>query len=139
MHTYEGAGEYAEITVPSLTPSSLPANTKESTAAITAMDTSKQILVVPKFVFHVRTIARTKDSPGSMTTSAKTSIYTPTPRIRHPMRRYTIFMMSKYDGYRNLKDVLQFKVLSQDDQLQYDQKDTEKDGKVSKCKWKIKT
>ena len=93
MHTYEGAGEYAEITVPSLTPSSLPANTKESTAAITAMDTSKQILVVPKFVFHVRTIARTKDSPGSMTTSAKTSIYTPTPRIRHPMRRYTIFMM----------------------------------------------
>ena len=57
------------------------------------MDTSKQILVIPKFVFHVRTIARTKDSPGSMTTSAKTSIYTPTPRIRHPMRRYTIFMM----------------------------------------------
>ena len=50
MHTYEGAGEYAEITVPSLTPSSLPANTKESTAAITAMDTSKQILVVPKNV-----------------------------------------------------------------------------------------
>ena len=49
MHTYEGAGEYAEITVPSLTPSSLLANTKESTAAITAMDTSKQILVVPKF------------------------------------------------------------------------------------------
>ena len=54
MHTYEDAGEYAEITVPSLTPSSLPANTKESTAAITAMDTSKQILVVPKFVFYVR-------------------------------------------------------------------------------------
>ena len=54
MHTYEGAGEYAEITVPSLTPSSLPANTKESTAAITAMDTSKQILVVPKFVFYVQ-------------------------------------------------------------------------------------
>ena len=54
MHTYEGAGEYAEITVPSLTPSSLLANTKESTAAITAMDTSKQILVVPKFVFYVR-------------------------------------------------------------------------------------
>ena len=26
------------------------------------MDTSKQILVVPKFVFHVRTMARTKDS-----------------------------------------------------------------------------
>ena len=47
--------------------------------------------------------------------------------------------ISKYDGYRNLKDVLQFKVLSQDDQLKYDQKDTEKDGKVSKCKWKIKT
>ena len=54
VHTYEDAGEYAEITVPSLTPSSLPANTKESTAAITAMDTSKQILVVPKFVFYVR-------------------------------------------------------------------------------------
>ena len=82
----------AAITVPSLTPSSLPANTKESTAAITAMDTSKQILVVPKFVFHVRTMARTKDSPGSITTSARTSIYTPTPRIRHPMSRYTIFM-----------------------------------------------
>ena len=53
-NTCEGAGEYAEITVPSLTPSSLPANTKENTAAITAMDTSKQILVVPKFVFYVR-------------------------------------------------------------------------------------
>ena len=36
-------------------------------------------------------------------------------------------------------DVLQFKVPSQDDQLKCNQKDTEKDGKVSKCKWKIKT
>ena len=51
------------------------------------IDTSKQIFVVPKFVFHVRTIARTKDSPGSMTTSASTSIYTPNPRIRHPISR----------------------------------------------------
>ena len=46
--------ENMRITVPSLTPASLPANTKESTAAITDMDTSKQILVVPKFVFYVR-------------------------------------------------------------------------------------
>ena len=41
--------------------------------AITAIDISKIIFVVPKFVFQVCTIARTKDSPGSMTTSASTS------------------------------------------------------------------
>ena len=45
--------------------------------------------------------------------------------------------ISEYDGYRNLKDVLQLKVLSQDDQLQHDQKDAEKDGKVSKCERKV--
>ena len=78
--------------VPSRTPLRCPVNTKDRIAAITAMETSKQIFVVPKLVFHVRTIARTKDSPGSITTSASTSMYTPNPRIRHPIRRYTIFI-----------------------------------------------
>ena len=92
-----------------------------------------------------------------MTTSAKTSIlYTYAKNQTSDEKIYNLHdvrfridpgkknhgkinKISKYDGYRNLKDVLQFKVLSQDDQLQYDQKDTEKDGKISKCKWKIKT
>ena len=35
--------------------------------------------------------------------------------------------------------MLQFKILSQDYQLQYDQKNTEKDGKVSERKREVKT
>ena len=50
-----------------------PENTKERAPAMIAIDESKTIFVVPKLVFHVCTIARTKDSPGSMTTSASTS------------------------------------------------------------------
>ena len=61
------------MTVPSRTPLSIPANTNDSAAAMTAIETSKQIFVIPKSVFHRNTIARTKDSPGSMTTSASTS------------------------------------------------------------------
>lgn len=38
-------------------------------------------------------MALTKDSPGSITTFAKTSIYTPIPRIKHPIKRYTICIM----------------------------------------------
>lgn len=83
----------AAMIVPSRTPLRCPVNTKDRTAAITAMETSKQIFVVPKLVLHVRTIAWTKDSPGNITTSASTSMYTPNPRIRHPIRRYTIFIM----------------------------------------------
>lgn len=47
--------------------------------------------------------------------------------------------ISEYDGYSNLKNVLKLKIFPQNDQLQHDQKDTEKDHKVSKCKRKIKT
>ena len=77
----------AAITVPSRTPSNLPANTKERTPAITVIDTSKQIFVTPNSVCQVITMARTKDSPGSMATLARTSVYTPNPRIRHPISR----------------------------------------------------
>ena len=77
----------AAITVPSRTPANLPANTKERTPAITVIDTSKQILVTPNSVCHVITMARTKDSPGSIATLASTSVYTPNPRIRHPISR----------------------------------------------------
>ena len=77
----------AAMIVPSRTPSNLPANTKERTPAITVIDTSKQILVTPNSVCHVITMARTKDSPGSIATLASTSVYTPNPRIRHPINR----------------------------------------------------
>ena len=70
----------AAMIVPSRTPLRCPVNTKDRTAAITAMETSKQIFVVPKLVLHVRTIARTKDFPSNITTSASTSMYTPKPR-----------------------------------------------------------
>jgi hypothetical protein len=63
----------AAMIVPSRTPFNFPENTKERTPAMIAIDESKTIFVVPKLVFHVCTIARTKDSPGSMTTSASTS------------------------------------------------------------------
>ena len=56
----------AAMIVPSRTPLRCPVNTKDRTAAITAMETSKQIFVVPKLVLHVRTIARTKDSPATL-------------------------------------------------------------------------
>ena len=53
------------------------------------MDTSKQTLVVPKSVFQVWVTARTKDSPGSMATSATTSRYTPKAKITQPISRAT--------------------------------------------------
>ena len=56
----------AAMIVPSRTPLRCPVNTKDRTAAITAMETSKQIFVVPKLVLHVRTIARTKDFPSNI-------------------------------------------------------------------------
>lgn len=51
------------------------------------MDTSKQTLVMPKSVFQVSTTARTKDSPGSMATSASTSRYTPKASTAQPTSR----------------------------------------------------
>ena len=60
--------------VPSRTPWSRWASTRDSTAAITARETSKQILVRPNSVFQVVHTARTKDSPGSMATPATTSM-----------------------------------------------------------------
>ena len=77
----------AAMRVPSRTPASWPASRKESTTAITVMDTSKQTLVVPKSVFQVMTMARTKDSPGSMATSPSTSRYTPKASTTQPMSR----------------------------------------------------
>src|SRR5699024_1227705 len=77
----------AAMMVPSRTPSSRPAKMSESTVAITVRDTSKATFVVPNSVFHVEETARTKDSPGSMATFARTSVYTPNPRIRQPVRR----------------------------------------------------
>lgn len=59
--------------VPSRTPLSRPKKSSDSTAAITVMEESKMIFVVPKFVCQTCTTARTNDSPGSMTTSASTS------------------------------------------------------------------
>ena len=83
----------AAIIVPSLTPTSFPINTKDNTAAMTVIETSKATFVTPNSVFQVDTIALTKDSPGSITTFAKTSIYTPKPSIKHPINRYTICIM----------------------------------------------
>ena len=74
----------AAIIVPSRTPFSLPENANERTPAITAIDESNIILVVPKLVLQVITIALTNDSPGSITTSATTSMYTPNPSTRQP-------------------------------------------------------
>ena len=49
------------------------------------LDELNIILVVPKLVFRVCTIARTNDSPGSITTSARISIYTPKPSTIQPI------------------------------------------------------
>lgn len=38
------------------------------------MDMSNKIFVMPKSVLHVKVTAQTKDSPGSMATSDRTSI-----------------------------------------------------------------
>ena len=54
---------------------------------MTASDTSKATFVDPNSVFHVEDTARTNDSPGSIATSARTSVYTPNPRITHPISR----------------------------------------------------
>lgn len=59
--------------VPSRTPASVPESTKDTTTAMTVIEISKQTLVVPNSVFHVRTTARTNDSPGSMATLASTT------------------------------------------------------------------
>lgn len=124
----------AAMIVPSRTPLRCPVNTKDRTAAITAMETSKQIFVVPKLVLHVRTIARTKDSPGNITTSASTSMYTPNPRIPNQkiydfhnvclwiypckQKHGQIDEISKDNGYRYLQNMFQFKIFTQDQQLQ---------------------
>ena len=64
----------AAIMVPSLTPSRRWAKSRERTAAMTVRDTSKATFVEPNSVFHVEETARTKDSPGSMATFARTSV-----------------------------------------------------------------
>ena len=77
----------AAIMVPSLTPSRRWAKSRERTAAMTVSDTSKATFVEPNSVFHVEDTARTNDSPGSIATLARTSVYTPNPRITHPISR----------------------------------------------------
>ena len=77
----------AAMIVPSLTPSRRWAKRRERTAAMTASYTSKATFVDPNSVFHVEDTARTNDSPGSIATSARTSVYTPNPRITHPISR----------------------------------------------------
>ena len=75
----------AAIIVPSLTPTRCPEKAMEVSAAMAVRDTSKQTLVIPNSNFHVDETARTKDSPGSIATLARTSVYTPKPSIRQPM------------------------------------------------------
>ena len=64
----------AATMVPSRTPFSSRARKNEAAAAMTAIETSNAIFVTPNSVSHLATTARTKDSPGSMTTSASTSM-----------------------------------------------------------------
>ncbi len=47
--------------------------------------------------------------------------------------------ISKGNGYRNLQNVFYLKILSQNQDLQQDQKNTEDDGEISKCGRKFKT
>ena len=63
----------AAMIVPSRTPFNSFAKTKESSVAITVIVTSQAIFVLPNSRSHVCTTARTKDSPGSIATSARTS------------------------------------------------------------------
>ena len=74
----------AAIIVPIPTPFNLWKIRKAETPAIIVIEASKQTFVVPKSVLNLTVTAFTKASPGSITTSAITSAYTPKPSIIQP-------------------------------------------------------
>lgn len=119
---------------------------------MTVSDTSKATFVEPNSVFHVEETARTNDSPGSIATLARTSVYTPNPtsdqQVNHRRKialrihkkehdHGQVNEISEQDGDGDLQQMLRLKVPAQDDELDQDQQKAERNRELSQCKRKI--
>ena len=82
----------AATIVPSRTPSRCLNIINDKIAAITVIDESNAILVLPKSVLNTSETALTVASPGNIATFATISINTPKPRIKQPTISDTTFI-----------------------------------------------